>query len=271
MDTLRWAVRSLVHPDLDEVATVYQLLRPRGPGVMVDVGAHHGASLERFADDGWIVHAVEPDPANRKVLSSRTHGMQNVVIEGRAIGPKDGQTVTLYTSPVSSGISTLRPFDPSHQATTQVTTVRLETYLADTPAVTFLKVDAEGQDLPVLQTFPWNRLHPQAVVCEFEDSKTTGIGYTHHDLARYLVERGYEVLLSEWFPVVRYGAHHRWRSLRRYPAELQDLHAWGNLIAVDPPLLPTVQRLATWRSRSSAFLTKVRHRAMRALSRDRRS
>jgi len=234
-DLLRRAVHGVRGPAFDEVAIVHQVLRG-SPGLLVDVGAHFGSSLRRFADDGWRVIAVEPDPQNRAVLVERMRGRKNVVIDSRAIGEKDGEIRTLYTSDVSTGISALAPFHPSHRATSEVETVRLDTLLASVDVVTVLKTDLEGYDLPALQTFPWDRLHPRAVVCEFEDRKTIPLGYTYHDLGSYLLEQGYSMFVSEWWPVVEYGRRHRWRAIRRYPSELEDQAAWGNFIAVEEDL-----------------------------------
>jgi len=242
LDALRPIIRRFRHPDFDEIALVHTVLRPHGPGVMVDVGAHYGGSLRRFADDGWRVYALEPDPRNRAILVRRFGRKPNVIVDARAVSEADGQTVALYTSRVSTGISALTPFHPSHSATDHVQTVRLDTLLAEVDNVTFLKADTEGWDLPVLQTFPWDRLQPLAVMCEFEDRKTVPLGYDYDDLASYLTKLGYVVFTSEWYPVVEYGRRHRWRSMRRYPVPLDDPRAWGNLVAVDPKLAEQLQR-----------------------------
>jgi FkbM family methyltransferase len=217
---------------LDEMALVYSLVRTDGPSTMVDVGAHHGQSLWRFAAHRWQVHAFEPDPANRSVLEKRVRGIPTVKVDRRAVAPSDGQSATLFTSPVSSGISTLSPFHRSHVPTATVETIRLDTYLTDVDAVAVLKTDAEGYDLAVLGTFPWDRMAPRVVVCEFEDSKATG--GTFHEMAEFLVARGYVVFVSEWYPVLEYGRQHRWRSMKEFPTPLLDSSGWGNLIAVMP-------------------------------------
>jgi FkbM family methyltransferase len=239
-DALRRVVRRIRGPAVDEVAMVYEALRRDGPGLFVDVGAHFGSSLRRFAADGWRVIAIEPDPKNRAILVDSMQGHANVTIDGRAISERDGEIRTLYTSDVSTGISALTPFHPSHRATSQVETVRLDTLLQSEGLVTALKTDLEGYDLPALQTFPWHRLHPRAVVCEFEDRKTIPLGYAYHDLGAYLLELGYSVFVSEWWPVVEYGRRHRWRALRRYPSELEDPAAWGNFIGVEADLVEAI-------------------------------
>lgn len=256
------AINAIARPNLDEVGLVYELLRHHRGGVMVDVGAHFGSALRSFAADGWKVYALEPDPANRAELERQVAHLPNVIVDGRAVAERDGVVMDLYTSGISSGISTLAPFHPSHTASVPVRTIRLDTLLAEVDCVTVLKTDTEGYDLRVLRTFPWDRLHPAAVVSEFEDRKTTQLGYDFRDMAEYLTDRGYEVFISEWYPVVEYGQRHRWRSLRRFPARLQDPHAWGNLIAIQPGVRGELPHMAAWhrrfRSQASRAIRKVR-------------
>jgi hypothetical protein len=83
-----------------------------------------------------------------------------------------------------------------------------------------------------LRGYPWDRSKPRVIVCEFEDAKTRPLGYDYHDLAGFLVARGYRLIVSEWRPIVRYGVQHRWRRFAEYPCELTESAAWGNLIAV---------------------------------------
>ncbi len=75
-----------------------------------------------------------------------------------------------------------------------------------------------------------SRRLPDVVLAEFEDAKTSPLGYRVGDLASLLEERGYSVYVSEWHPVLRYGSAHDWRCLRRFDGD-DDLSAtWGNLI-----------------------------------------
>jgi hypothetical protein len=62
------------------------------------------------------------------------------------------------------------------------------------------------------------------------------MGYIFHDLARYLVDKGYTVYVSEWHPIIRYGIRHDWNQLLRYPCELADTKGWGNLLAFRDPI-----------------------------------
>ncbi|MCV7030341.1 FkbM family methyltransferase [Mycobacterium sherrisii] len=237
---LKALARRVLPPwDLDEVGMVFYAIG-RTPGTMLDVGAHQGYSAAPFLVRKWTVYAFEPDPANRAILSKR---FPNLTIDPRAISERDGDEVQLFTSDVSTGISTLSPFHSTHTPTTTVRTVRLDTYIREhgIEQVDFLKTDTEGFDLFVLRTFPWDTLHPKAVVCEFEDNKTTRLGYDVHDIARFLQQQGYSIVVSEWEPITQYGVRHTWRRFARYPTELGG-DTWGNLIAVDPSLLESIER-----------------------------
>ena len=52
-------------------------------------------------------------------------------------------------------------------------------------------------------------------------------------MAEYLVQNGFNVIVSEWFPLDQYGQFgcHTWRSFSQYPCVLRDTNAFGNLIA----------------------------------------
>lgn len=258
---LVWRILGPAH--FEEVDVARRVL-PRNSGFMVDVGAHRGTSLAAFADHGWRVIALEPDPTNRKFLEESPR--PNVTVDPRAITDTDGDRLTLYTSPVSSGISTLAPFHESHTAAVEVETVRLDTLLAGHggPHVDFLKVDTEGFDLPVLRTFDWTSDRPDIVVCEFEDRKTVPLGYTYRDLGDFLLEQGYTVFMSEWYPIVEYGQAHRWRRFVLYPATVLDGDAWGNFVAARPGKLTRAvrraARVAALRLRARRKVDEYRHR-----------
>jgi len=226
----RWARVS----QTDESELAYRVFQAgQSPGVMIDGGAHHGGALRRFANAGWRVHAFEPDPDDHAILMERFGRHPDVSIDPRAVSDREEPAVTFHRSPESTGISGLLPFHASHRPAGGVATTTFAAYIAahGVNRVDFLKVDAEGSDYQVLLGFPWDRLRPRLVACEFEDAKLASSGPTCHDLARPLIDRGYAVMVSEWYPIKRYGGNHRWRRYARYPAELRDSRAWGNLLA----------------------------------------
>jgi FkbM family methyltransferase len=224
----------------DEVELLYKLLRDSGVArVMVDVGAHHGGSLERFARDGWQVYAFEPDVQNRSLLERLCRVYPSVSIDSRAVADVSEAGRAFFSSEVSSGISGLSSFHPSHRESGRVDTVTLSEYCEKQgiKKIGFLKIDTEGYDLFVPKGVPWESVRPQVILCEFEDRKTVPLGYSFHDIAGFLAEKGYHLLISEWYPVVEYGRQHRWRRFATFPCELADVAGWGNIIAVEDPAL----------------------------------
>lgn len=227
----------------DESQLVFNLLADADqPGLMIDVGAHHGSSLAPFAEHGWQVIAFEPDSQNRETLTDAFSSYDNVYIDPRACSERAEPQATLFASAESTGVSGLAPFLDSHHASETVSVTTLATaleehQLSSTP-VDFLKIDTEGFDLMVLKGFPWQTAaHPQVILCEFENSKTIPLGYDFHDLAKFLTDLGYQMIVSEWYPVKSYGRTHRWRRFVTYPCQLADLQSWGNMIAVKNPIL----------------------------------
>lgn len=219
-------------------------------GVMLDVGAHHGSSLSPFLRAGWDVHAFEPDPVNRKNLIKKFGSANNLVINPVAVDETGGKELPFYSSDESTGISSLNNFRDTHQEVQKVRTVCLRDYIRDNriERVDFLKIDVEGFDFFALKGVPWESVSPRYIIAEFEDLKTERLGYSWEDMAWYLHDRGYQVLVSEWHPILRYGRPHEWRQLSLFPCKLGNPSAWGNLIAfkdtVDLPALANQVRKA---------------------------
>lgn len=223
---------------VEETLVVEQFFIDSIDGTMIDVGAHYGGSCEPFLEMGWRVHAFEPDPANRAILQSKLGKYELLNISEKAASDQSGQIVPFYASGESSGVSSLSAFTDTHQKSCDVTTTTLTDYVdaSGITTVNFLKIDAEGHDLRVLQGFPWEKYKPSVIECEFEDSKSVPLGYTFFDMADFLVDQGYQVFVSEWYPVERYGIRHNWRGLKKYPCEPDTREAWGNILAfLKPP------------------------------------
>jgi FkbM family methyltransferase len=201
-------------------------------GLMIDVGANFGNSADVYLGKGWTVHAFEPDPNNRAKLELLWPGCERLLISPEAVSDRDGLVVPLYASDESTGISSLSAFTDGHRHVAEVSTVTLATYLesAGIEHVDFLKVDVEGFDKFVLDGFPWDRDHPDAILVEFEDTKTVPLGYDVGDLVELLQREGYIVYVSEWHPIVRYGISHDWKSLSRYDPDVDLSGTWGNLV-----------------------------------------
>jgi len=227
---------------LDEAALVLALARfqTTAPGRLVDVGAHRGGFLAPFREAGWSVLAVEPEPDNRAALLAKLGNDPAVAVEPVALSDAPISNAPFYTAPESTGVATLAPFLESHRETARVRVETLTTVLNrhEIETVDVLKVDAEGWDPRVLLGLDWARWRPRVVMVEFENRKTLPLGWSMGDLVALLEGRGYQVFVSEWHPVVRYGARHDWRRLFPWPPgdadPLPEADGWGNLIAIHP-------------------------------------
>ncbi len=232
-----------------EADLIYEYFSERpNPGVMVDVGAHFGESFRPYLQSQWEIYAFEPDSKNRANLLLRTN-VNRIKLFPVAVSDHDADEVSFFASEESDGISSLSAFRPTHHEVEKVKIRTLSRILEEENVgqVNFLKIDTEGHDLFVLKGFPWDRIKPDIILCEFEDSKTQSLGYDYRALGDYLVGRGYTVFLSEWAPIIKYGTIHKWRSFKRFPCALEDSNAWGNMVAVcaglsESPILRYVRR-----------------------------
>jgi FkbM family methyltransferase len=232
---------------IEEVDLVHRVLAQDRPGVMIDVGAHVGTSLTPFAQSGWRVFAFEPDPKNREKLKVAIAGFESVSLDERAVSDQDGAKVAFYSSDVSTGISGLSDFHPTHEKVADVETITLKTFCGENAVgdIDFLKIDTEGFDLFVLKGFDWDgQRHPEVILTEFEDNKTRPLGYSFLDQADFLAGQGYELLVSEWFPIVEYGRRHKWRRFVTNPQKVSDRDAWGNIIAFKKERATELLRMA---------------------------
>lgn len=227
---------------VDETGVVARLLRSRQGRrhLMIDVGAHFGTSAAYFRKLDWTVICFEPDANNRARLEARFGADSAVTIDPRAVSDQKSKAAAFFTSDESTGISGLHGFRHTHResARVEVTTIADVILEKNIDRVDFLKIDVEGFDLAVLRGVPWDTLEPHVIECEFEDAKTLSLGHRWRDIAEFLQEKGYVVYVSEWHPIVRYGAPHDWRRLFRYPDGDVAEGAWGNLLAfrADPGL-----------------------------------
>ena len=222
----------------DEVDMVYDAIgtRLRNTGVMIDVGAHFGESFTPFAAQNWKIHAFEPNPNNWAQLQEvKSFLGNNVEIVPFAVSDKNDQDVDFFISKLSSGITSMHSFHETHVPGFSADTVNLKSYCENggISNIDFLKIDTEGHDLFVLEGLSWDNL-PSVIICEFEDKKTLALGYKYEDLADLLLSKGYAVYVSEWHPIIEYGAAHKWNRLFKYPNGSVAENAWGNILAVQP-------------------------------------
>ena len=157
-----------------ESSLIYEyFLSQKITGTLVDVGAHFGESFDRYLKLKWGVLAFEPDSGKWQALE-KYKAYKKFTFYPYAVSRESCSDAAFYASEESTGISTLSPFVETHKEISRVEVVTLKMVLMDKAIsdVTFLKIDTEGHDLFVLEGFPWERLRPQIILCEFEDFKT---------------------------------------------------------------------------------------------------
>lgn len=218
---------------IDETDFIFEISSHSSGMTMIDVGAHFGGSSYKFALKDWNIYAFEPDPENRKKFIDKLGHKKNVHLDIRAVGEYEEKRQQFYSSTESTGISGMLAFRDTHEKTATVDVTTIENVLKEhnISHINFLKIDVEGYDFSVLKGVPWERIKPDIIECEFEDEKTKLLGHGWGDICEFLQEKSYTVYVSEWHPIVRYGIRHDWRCLKRYPCQLEDEKAWGNLLA----------------------------------------
>jgi FkbM family methyltransferase len=135
---------------------VYDLPDIPPPDVVVDLGAHIGASVLFFSlrfPSARIV-AVEPDPVNFAKLRRNVGSMPQVTLFNTAVTEREG-TVTLYSAGrLDSWKSSTRPAT-RWQRPISVRSAKLDDLLleAGVGSVDVLKIDIEGGECEVLKSF----------------------------------------------------------------------------------------------------------------------
>lgn len=120
-----------------------------------DIGANIGIySLLAAKDSSVEVHAFEPEPLNRKVLTENIamNHLSNVTIHARALSNQDGSG-SLERTGQTSGIGTHHLVRQSGNKTIEVPISRVDTLVkaGTLPAPDLVKLDVEGHEWDVLE------------------------------------------------------------------------------------------------------------------------
>jgi len=221
----------------NETNIIYDFINKFNYRVMINIGGFTLNNYNKFYPDDWIIYIFEAHPEKyqyiQKYLNQHPDKQKYMIIEKKCVNNIEEQNLTFYLSNESNGISSLTNFHVSHyKAGFTVSSIRLDNYIKskNIKYVNFLKIDTKGHNYNVLQSYPWNIYKPNVILCEFDDFKTKKLNYIWKDIADYLIMKDYKIIVSEWYPIVKYGITHNWRCFKEYPCELDDINAWGNLI-----------------------------------------
>ncbi|MGC2673608.1 MAG: FkbM family methyltransferase [Candidatus Acidiferrum sp.] len=221
-----------------EVRFVQRLLRP-GMTVL-DIGAHHGLytllASKRVGRSGKVI-AFEPSPRECQRLARhvRVNRCRNVEIESCALGKDCGEAEFFVVNDFRDWGNSLRP--PAVPEPTRRVCVplrRLDDLLAvrGIEQVDFIKLDAEGGELAVLQGA--RRLlqtEPRpAMLAEVEDTRTRPWGYPAREIMQLLARWNYR-----WFALSEIGT--------LYPASPDEDSCDGNFVALPDERSKEVQTL----------------------------
>ncbi len=161
---------------------------------IIDVGAHHGAYaivlgkiLQRTKVGGKII-AIEPNPVSYSILRKNIYRncLQHIVFcEQVAVSDKAG-VMNISLLDVQSSISANAT---SGTAPVQVVTLDMLIKKYGITNVDLLQVDVEGAELPVLKSFPWDKISVAKIFCEMHPYAWNDFGYSGRDLSDFLRRR----------------------------------------------------------------------------------
>lgn len=219
-----------------------------GSGVLFDIGGHFGESSIPFLEEGWTSYCFEPDPANREILLKNTQKFSNLNVYDFALSDIIESNVPFYNSNESSGISSLLEFHHTHELATHVQTKRIDQFCEEQNVleIDILKIDTEGSDFKILSSFDFGKIKPEVILCEYDFKKTDN----YENILKILKENNYEVIISEWDPIVKYGIQHSWNSFKVLPDPISNYQSWGNIIAFKEKINFSALLTATTKSRN---------------------
>jgi FkbM family methyltransferase len=172
--------------------------------ITLDIGAHHGfytlLASKKVGAQGLVV-AFEPSlrERTRLVRHLRLNRCANVLVEGVALGSKEGQADFFVVGGRETGCNSLRPPKVVEPTTViRVPVLTLDSYLHGKKICNpdFIKMDVEGAELEVLKgaTELLQRQPRPVILCEVQDIRTQPWGYKAQEVLSFSHRFGYR-----WF------------------------------------------------------------------------
>lgn len=182
----------------------YHLARLKPGHCFVDVGANIGfysvsAAYYLRQTPTAMVFAFEPNPRAVNYLENNIalNELKNVQINRQAVGNQNGR-ISMYMSPATITIGSLRQVASSLTDIVEVSVITLDDYFDEQPVqrVGLIKLDIEGGEFPALQgaRATLERDHPVIIYEEYEGF-CKSFGYVPRDIRIYLQELGYRLFV----------------------------------------------------------------------------
>ena len=135
--------------------------------IMIDIGLYDEKYILPYISKKWNCHAFEPIPSQFNKLKKKIGS--HVILNNKAVDICSNQIKEFYSGP-TMGTSSLIKFTKVHKLLCKVNTIRLDDYLKEKTIknVTYLKIDTEGNDLPILKSINFNECSPILIMSEYE-------------------------------------------------------------------------------------------------------
>lgn len=197
-DSLRLRIRGVYEPW--ETSVVQRDLKPGD--TFVDVGAHIGyytVMASELVGPAGRVYALEPAPANFKILMANTEGLANVLALRLAASWRPGER-ELAVSTSNSGDNRLDSADAEH-VKVAVATIRLDGAVPDHASVSFVKIDTQGHEIEVLAGMAkiLKASRNLKMLVEYAPALLSRAGHRPQELIEFLEAQGFELQSSRTY------------------------------------------------------------------------
>jgi FkbM family methyltransferase len=217
---------------------VLPYLRSGGSRRLLDIGACVGAMSRPFLAEGWQTVMFEPDQRCHATLAAIAEAYPGQVRIEKAVVTADRDGSVKFHVAGSPGLSGMSrsPF-AADLAVLDVPAIAISAYIARNGLfdVDFIKIDAEGHDLAILDGIDLGRLAPRLIMVEFGDDFA---GQDRAAIEAALVgmrHKGYRACVVCLRPLGDF-ARHDWRTgllaigIDAVPVPPQGAQLFGNIL-----------------------------------------
>jgi FkbM family methyltransferase len=187
-------IRSFTDQDL-LIGVVLPYLRSKGGRRLIDVGACMGAMTMPFLAEDWQAVMFEPDARCHERLTNIVNAYPTFAwLEKAAITVDREGSIPFHIAdaPGLSGLSG-SPYAADIMVA-EVRAIKLSQYIADNgwANADFIKIDAEGHDLAILNSIDFSKVAPRLVMVEFGDTFPGQDRAAIEESMRQMHGRGYQ-------------------------------------------------------------------------------